>query len=291
MYRNNDERSYYNSPRGDFSERIDNRQMYSKEDKMESSNYSLSDIAALMNSRGGGCGPVPVINYGGGYGGFGGGYGGFGGDWIALLLFLVIFGAAGNGWGYGGFGGGFGGGAGAALSGALTRAELNQGFNDNNVMRKLDGVTQGLCDGFYAQNTSLLTGFNSVGNQISENRFAAQQCCCETQRSIDSVKFENARNTAEIVRAIEKNGDETRALINANTMDALRSKLADKETALQTANFQLSQQAQNATLLNELRPFPRPAYITCSPYQSSNIGWNVYGNGCGNNYGCANCGY
>lgn len=276
MYeKDNYERSYQNSPRGDFSERMDNRKMYSKEDKME---YSLSDIAALMNSRGGGCGPVPVINYGGGYGS---GYG-FGGDWIALLLFLVIFGAAGNGWG-GGFGG-FGGGAG--LSGALTRAELNQGFNDNTMMRKIDGVTQGLCDGFYAQNTSLLTGFNSVGNQISENRYAAQQCCCETQRSIDSVKFENARNTAEIVRAIEKNGDETRALINANTMDALRSKLADKESALQTANFQLSQQAQNATLLNELRPFPRPAYITCSPYQSTNIGWNAFGNNCGNNYGC-----
>lgn len=280
MYeRDNYERSYQNSPRGDFSERMDNRKMYSKEDKME---YSLSDIAALMNSRGGGCGPVPVINYGGGYGS---GYG-FGGDWIALLLFLAIFGVAGNGWG-GGFGG-FGGGAG--LSGALTRAELNQGFNDNTMMRKIDGVTQGLCDGFYAQNTSLLTGFNSVGNQISENRYAAQQCCCETQRSIDSVKFENARNTAEIVRAIEKNGDETRALINANTMDALRSKLADKESALQTANFQLSQQAQNATLLNELRPFPRPAYITCSPYQSTNIGWNAFGNNCGNNYGyCGGC--
>lgn len=263
-YRNSNP-SYYNSPSGDFSERMDNSRMYSMEDKMESSNYSLSDIAALMNSRGG-C-------YGGGYGGYG-----FGGDWIALLLFLVIFGAAGNGWG-----GGFGGFGGAGLSGALTRAELNQGFNDNTMMRKIDGVTQGLCDGFYAQNTSLLTGFNSVGNQISENRFAAQQCCCETQRSIDSVKFENARNTADIVRAIEKNGDETRALINANTMDALRTKLADKEAALQTANFQLSQQAQNATLLNELRPFPRPAYITCSPYQSTNIGWNAYG--CGSCYG------
>lgn len=264
-----DESYYHGSPRGDFSERIDNRKMYSMEDKMESSNYSLSDIAALMNSRGGGC-------YGGGYGGYG-----FGGDWIALLLFLVIFGAAGNGWG-GGFGG-FGGGAG--ISGALTRAELNQGFNDNTIMRKIDGVTQGLCDGFYAQNTSLLTGFNSIGTQLSENRFAAQQCCCETQRSIDSVKFENARNTADIVRAIEKNGDETRALINANTMDALRAKLADKEAALQTANFQLSQQAQNATLLNELRPFPRPAYITCSPYQSTNVGWNAY------NTGCGGCGY
>lgn len=273
-YRTSNDSSYYGSPRGEFSERIDNKRMYSTEDKME---YSLSDIAALMNNRGG-CGPVPVINYGAGYGGGYGGYG-FGGDWIALLLFLVIFGAAGNGWG-----GGFGGFGGAGLSGALTRAELNQGFNDNTMMRKIDGVTQGLCDGFYAQNTSLLTGFNSVGNQISENRFAAQQCCCETQRSIDSVKFENARNTAEIVRAIEKNGDETRALINANTMDALRSKLADKEVALQTANFQLSQQAQNATLLNELRPFPRPAYITCSPYQSTNVGWNAYG--CG---GC--CGY
>ena len=41
-----------------------------------------------------------------------------------------------------------------------------------------------------------------------------------------------------------------------------------------------TQQAQNATLINELRPCAKPAYITCSPYQAS------HGFGCGNSCGC-----
>ena len=38
---------------------------------------------------------------------------------------------------------------------------------------------------------------------------------------------------------------------------------------LQTANFQLSQQAQTAGLIAELRPCAKPAYITCSPYTTA----------------------
>ena len=47
-----------------------------------------------------------------------------------------------------------------------------------------------------------------------------------------------------------------------------------------TANFQLSQQAQNATLISSLRPFPIPAYVTCSPY-TANTGVGVCGCTCG----------
>ena len=54
----------------------------------------------------------------------------------------------------------------------------------------------------------------------------------------------------------------------ANTIQELRDKLADRDRDLQTANFQLSQQAQSAALIGALRPFPQPAFLTCSPYQS-----------------------
>lgn len=220
--------------------------------------YSLTDIATAVGGRS--WGAYPVMACGGN--GFGNG---FGGDWAALLIFLLIFGAAGNGWG-GGFGGGFGGGW---ANGVLTRAEMFDGFNNQNVMRKLDGITQGLCDGFYAQNTTMLQGFNTVGSQIAENRFAAQQCCCETNRNIDAVRFDNQKCCCEITNAIHREGEETRALINANKMESLRDRIAERDRELQTANFQLSQQAQSANLINTLRPFPQPAYITCSPYESS----------------------
>lgn len=229
--------------------------------------YSLSDIAAVIGNNGY---PAMPVLMGNGFGGFGSG---LGGDWLGLILLALIFG---NGWG-GGFGG-FGGG-----NGAFGTAALAQGFADNRVLAKLDGITQGLCDGFYAQNTGMLTGFNTIGSQIAENRFAAQQCCCETNRNIDAVRFDNQKCCCEITNAIHREGEETRALINSNTMQNLRDKLADKDRDLQTANFQLSQQAQNATLINTLRPFPTPSYITCSPYESARGNHGAYG--------CGSCGF
>jgi hypothetical protein len=159
----------------------------------------------------------------------------------------------------------------------------------NNLERQVQGVQNGLCDGFYAMNTSMLQGqnalqsqicqgLNGVNNNIAENRYAAQQCCCETNRNIDAVRAENYRNTCEITNAIHAEGEATRALINSNTMQDLRDRLTAKDQELQTANFHLSQQAQNSTLINALRPFPQPAYITCSPYTAMN------------GFGACNCG-
>lgn len=252
---------------------------------MAEGNYSLADIGAMMNNRNG-C-------YGDGMG-FGGGY-----AWWIIILFFALWGN--NGWGN-------------RNGNAATTEDVYQGLADNRIMGKLDGINNGLCDGFYAQNTNLLnsqnqiardlcTGFAAVNAGISENRFAAQQCCCETQkelmnnrfaseqcccttnRNIDNVRYENSRNTCDIVRAIEKDGEATRALITANVTQALRDKIADQDRMLQTANFQLSQQAQSANIINTLRPTPIPAYPTCSPYEAASYftrnGGCCCGCGCG----------
>ena len=227
----------------------------------EQAPLTAADVAAVTDKHG----------YGYGYDGMG-----YGCSWIWVILLFAIFGWGGNGFGYGRNGG------------AVTQLELQQGFDTQSILRKLDGNTQGLCDGFYATNTNLLQGqnqlqrdlcqgFSTTNANIAENRFAAQQCCCETNRNIDAVRYEAAKNTCDIVRAIEKDGDATRALINANTMQALRDKIVAKDQELQTANFQLSQQAQSANLIEALRPCAKPAYITCSPYFAQ----GVYGYGCG----------
>jgi len=67
-----------------------------------------------------------------------------------------------------------------------------------------------------------------------------------------------------------------------DTQSILR-KLADKDRDLQSANFQLSQLSQTANIVGTLRPFPQPAYITASPYQSVS-------NYCGYGYGGCGCG-
>ena len=210
------------------------------------SNYSLADIRAATHDDDG--------------------YGGQGSWFWIVVLFLFMFGFGRNGWGN------------DANNGALTRAEMTDGFNNQSILNKLNGIENGLCDGFYAQNTTMLQGFSGIGNQIMQNQFAMKECCCETNRNIDAVRYENSKNTCEITTAIHNEGEQTRALIQANTIQNLRDRLEAKSQELQTANFQLSQQAQNATLINELRPCAKPAYITCSPYQARNFGC---GCGCG----------
>ena len=189
-----------------------------------------------------------------------------GGAWFMWFILLLCLG----GWNGGRNGAG------------LTQVEMQQGFDTQSILRKLDGIQNGLCDGFYAQNSTMLQGFNGtqreildsryqLGNQIAENRFAQQQCCCE-------LKAEGYRNTCEITNAIHAEGEATRALIQHNVMQELRDKLADRDRDLMSANFQLSQLSQTANIVGTLRPFPQPAYITCSPYQAVN---NCAYNGCG----------
>lgn len=202
-------------------------------------------------------------------GGYGDGFGCGGGMWFMWLV--VIFALMGGG----GFG--FGNRAG------LTQAEMQAGFNHQDEMSQIRGVNYGLADSTFALNTTMLQGQAglektvmqgnyALGSQLAENRFAQQQCCCETNRNIDSVKAENYQNTCKITSAIHEEAEKTRALITANTMQELRDKLADRDRALQSANFNLSQVVQSATIVGQLKPYPTPAYIVSSPYQSSTGG-------------------
>ncbi len=214
---------------------------------------SAADIAAVTRP-----------NFMGNCGGFGGGFGM--GGWEGLIGLIVLAGIF-----NGGFGGGFGGGGGALGLGAIYGA---QQFNqlDNGIR----AVQNGISDATYAL-TNNLNGINmnlsnalcsttyELAGKIDANRFAAQQCCCETQRSIDGVKYGNAQNTCDIINAIHAEGEATRAQLTQNTIQGLRDKLADKDRDIQTRDFQLSQLSQNSYLVNTLNPAPIPAYMVQNP--------------------------
>ena len=181
------------------------------------------------------------------------------------LVWLAVLGGGGI------FGGRYGAGADPAVQGALTRSDLFEGFNNQDVNGQLRGITNGLCDGFYAINSSLKDGFYDNRSAITDLGYAMKDCCCTTNRNIDAVRFDMSKGFCDVAGVIHAEGEATRALINANTMQELRDKLADKDRELLTANFQLSQQAQNAYLINEIRPCAKPAYITCSPYTTASF--------------------
>ena len=159
-------------------------------------NYSLADIRAATGAD---------------ENGWGGG-----GAWWIIILFLFMFGMGGWGWGNRG-------------NDALTRAEMQQGFDTQEITRKLDGLSYGMCDGFYAQNTTMLNGFAGVTSAVRDAQFAAQQCCCETNRNIDAVRYDAQKNTCDITTAIHAEGEATRALIQKNEMQNLRDRLQQME--------------------------------------------------------------
>ena len=161
-------------------------------------NYSLADIRAATGAD---------------ENGWGGG-----GAWWIIILFLFMFGMGGGGWGWGNRG-----------NDALTRAEMQQGFDTQEITRKLDGLSYGMCDGFYAQNTTMLNGFAGVTSAVRDAQVAAQQCCCETNRNIDAVRYDAQKNTCDITTAIHAEGEATRALIQKNEMQNLRDRLQQME--------------------------------------------------------------
>lgn len=111
---------------------------------------------------------MPVMpTYGMGMGmGYGMGMGGmWGNDWFAWIIILLLFGNRGwgNGWGNE-----------SSCCAPATCADLQRGFDNQSVMNKLNGLENGLCDGFYAQNTNILNGFHGVDNAVCQLGYQTQ---------------------------------------------------------------------------------------------------------------------
>lgn len=217
----------------------------------QSGGYSLSDIAAVNgnNNRGG-----------------------FGDDyWWIILIFLFGFGN--NGWGNGNGGG------------ATTREEIAYGFDMNGLENGVRGIQQGICDGFYAMNTGMLTGFANVAQDINNSTNAITagltglgtqmaQCCCD-------IRYENAKNFSDLnynlaTQACETRHaitDSTRQIIDFLTQDKIATLTAENQSlkfaasqAAQKAFIAANQDAQTAELLRRLdAPVPVPAYVVPNP--------------------------
>lgn len=151
---------------------------------------------------------MPVVPAGNSGTGFGSSWGDGGFFWLIIILLLV------GGWGYGGYGnGGFGGqGSTSVYEGYVLNNDmsiLNKAVTDAYSMteRKLDGITNGLCDGFYTQaqlingiDKSIANGTYSITNAITQdtianmqntNALATQlaQCCCDNKAAVADVKY------------------------------------------------------------------------------------------------------
>lgn len=219
--------------------------------------------------------------------------------WFIIVIFAIF--------GWGGFGNGFGG---NGMNGGVG-SEIQRGFDNQAVVSKLDGITNGICDGFYAVqngmngiNTNILqTGFgiqqsinaDTVANMQNTNALQAQiaNCCCETREAIQGVNYNMATNTCALQNTMNSNTRDiidsqnagTRAILDylcnekisslqAENSDLRRAASQDRQSALLTTQMA----AQTQQIINAVNPSAIPAYVVPNP--------NAYAYGCGCNTGC-----
>lgn len=139
----------------------------------------------------------------------------------------------------------------------------------------------------------------SVANMQGTNALSRQlaDCCCETREAIQGVNynmamgFNNVTNTiCNSTRDITDNQNaNTRAIldqINAFRMEDKDAQIRNLETQVQSLNLAVSQRNQNDYLVDQLRPCPVPAYITCNPWGSNGYGGYGYGGCCNTQSTC-----
>lgn len=249
--------------------------------------------------------------------GFGGALGGI---WGIIILAMVF------GWGNGGWGGGFGGNGGGYVATAATQADIQRGFDTSNTFSKLEGINSGLCDGFYAVNTSLLNGFNGVDNAICNLGYTTQQgfnatqvammqgqnalqsqiaqCCCDNREAIANLKYDMATSDCSIKTLINQLvqqvmwGQQTgiRDLTDLINNKFCQLEMSQKDAVIADLRTQLAQCGdQNmansivARLTSVINPPAVPAYPAANPNGCGS--WPASfltcgGNGYGYNNGC-----
>lgn len=241
--------------------------------------------------------------------GYGNGGGMFGNDW-AWIVILLLFGWGGRGYG-GGFGGGFGGGC--DCNPCATQADVRAAVDQQTLISKLDQQTYGLADSTYALNNTINQNFRGVDNAICNLGFNMQNgfntlgyqlsdCCCQTQRAIDGVRYDLATQACDTRNTIQNTTRDIIENANANSRAILDFLTTDKINTLTAENQSLklaaSQSNQNAVLMAAMdankaeilrrtgAECPQPAYVVQPPqpvtFPTNCCGTvNYASNGCG----------
>ena len=220
---------------------------------MNDAGFSLADIRAATACNNDG--------YGYGYG--------MGGGWLWIVILLLF-------------------------TGGFNRNNYSESplISDEFIKRDIFNTNQNVSTTGCTTQRDVLDSKYTTELAIANLGAQAQNCCCETQKEILQSRYDNALGMqglqaqlsnccCDLKSAIHAEGEATRGLIQSNTIQDLRDRINERDRELQSAQFQISQVSQTSNIVNTLRPFPQPAYITYSPYQS------ISGYGCG--YGCG-CG-
>lgn len=176
------------------------------------------------------------------------------------------------------------------------------------------GVSQVSCDTKLASCEVI----NAIGSGNATLASQLASCCCDVRESISGVNnsitkmgYENQLSVCNQTNTLQNaitggfnnliQDNATKFNILGSKIDAQTQIINDKFCQLemremqnkidalrddkQTLQFAASQQAQTANIVNQIRPCPVPAYLTCNPF-GCNGGYTGYGFGYNDGCGC-----
>ena len=154
---------------------------------------------------------------------------------IILILFFLMMG------GFNGFGGGANN---AALQGMATRADVNDIVTSQNIENGLVNLGNNMSSLFANANLANSNNFAQVQQSLAALGYQQSSCCCDIKSTILA------------------DGQLTRNMIQDQTIQDLRDKLADKDQQILVAQLAASQVAQTAQLEAYINSAVKPATTT-----------------------------
>lgn len=197
-------------------------------------------------------------------------------------------------------------------NGALTRADLCQDMNFQEVKNGVAGIASSVDTSFARLNsticqqqydtaqmvnglgTTIMQGFNAANVTALQGQNAIQaqlaQCCCDEKAGLADLKYTIASEDCATRNIIQNGFRDSIEATNAGTRAILdylcQEKIADLQSENQALRLSASQSAQNQYLISQLRPFPVAAYQVCNPFTGTYGGYQGYGSGCNAGCGC-----
>ena len=184
-------------------------------------NMSLSDIAAVTRGTNDNDG-----------------WGGNGAWWIIILFLFALMGGGLNGWNRQGEYGQY--------ATAASQQEILYGQQFGQLNDRLTNLGNGVCNLGY----EMQGGIGQLGKEVALGQSNLQQtimgtgngiqqqiasCCCENRLATANLSAQMDRQTCDITTAIHAEGEQTRAMMQANTIQQLRDKVSALELASQMA--------------------------------------------------------
>lgn len=170
------------------------------------------------------------------------------------LAFMRFMGGGAYGWD-GGFGVPFRGGNGAEIERAKADIIQNtQAINDAQTLsQQVRGITNGLSSlGFALNNTIKDTGAG-VAKAVNDVGAGMAMGFCNTNHNIDNLKYENAKNTAEIINNAHADTQKVLDKLCGMELNAVKAENIELRQRLADERLANSQHAQNEYLYNKLK--------------------------------------